>query len=119
LGWFFVPKGQEDSAQGFNPDLYTEFGETADTWKASPDGATNTAYARLLSGANHQNGKYRAKAIPGTSKREFSRKAAMAIRPASKISFSPFGQRRAYLFDPASARIKKAKRKESSRADIL
>jgi hypothetical protein len=25
LGWFFVPKGQEESAQGFNPDLYTQF----------------------------------------------------------------------------------------------
>jgi hypothetical protein len=23
--WFFVPKRQEDSAQGFNPDHYTQF----------------------------------------------------------------------------------------------
>ena len=39
---------EELEAQGFNPDLYTQFGETADTWKASLDGANNTGWKPML-----------------------------------------------------------------------
>jgi hypothetical protein len=49
LGRFIAPEGLRDSAQGFNPDLYTQFGETEDTWKEPVGGANNTAYATLLS----------------------------------------------------------------------
>jgi hypothetical protein len=42
------PKGQQDSASVFNPDLYTQFEETEDTWKASLDGANNTGWKPML-----------------------------------------------------------------------
>jgi len=35
-------------AQGFNPDHYTQFGETEDTWKASLDSANNTGWKPML-----------------------------------------------------------------------
>ena len=40
--------GQVVVARGFNPDLHTQFGKTADTWKASPDGANNTGWKPML-----------------------------------------------------------------------
>ena|ERR1700692_3927525 len=41
----FVPKGQEDSAQGFNPELYTQFRAAA---KASLDSVNDTGWKPML-----------------------------------------------------------------------
>jgi hypothetical protein len=45
---FIAPEGAQDLAQGFNPELYTQIGETADICKASLMVRMDTGWKPIL-----------------------------------------------------------------------